>query len=114
MHGADCVRVNVAPAMVSVPTRLDDVVFAEYPNVTVPGPDPDAPAVTVIHELLLAAVHAHPATAFTVLLALPAVALTDWLAGEIVGVVHVGVNANVLDRTAALFPPGPTAATSTS
>jgi hypothetical protein len=97
-----------------VPTRLVEAELAVNPNATEPVPDPDDPDVTVIHEALLTAVHAHPATAVTVLLPDPAVALTDWLAGEIVGTVHVGVNPNVLDRAAALVPPGPLAATSAS
>lgn len=109
-----CVRVNADPAIVSVPTRLVVAVFAEKPNATVPVPEPEAPDVRLIQELLLAAVHAQPAAAVTALLPEPADAITDWLAGEIEGVPHVGVNENVLDRAAALVPPGPTAATRAS
>ena len=52
--------VNVAPAMVNVPVRLDAIVFAPTLNPTVLLPDPVAPLVTVIHAALLAAVHGRP------------------------------------------------------
>jgi hypothetical protein len=78
-----CVTVNVAPAIVSVPTRLLVAVLAEKENPTVPLPDPEDPDVRVIQEALLAEVHAHPAAAVTVLLPEPAAALADWLVGEI-------------------------------
>ena len=63
--------------MVSVPTRLADPVFAAIPNVTAAVPDPVGVDVRVIQEVLLAAVHAHPAAAVTVVLPDPAAALTD-------------------------------------
>ena len=44
-----------------------------------------APLVTVIQEALLAAVHAQPVEAETVLLPFPADAVNDWLVGEIEG-----------------------------
>jgi hypothetical protein len=67
--------VNVAPAIVSVPLRLEATVFAATSNVTEPLPDPLAPPVTVIHAALLVAVHAQPVAAATVLLPLPAEAV---------------------------------------
>lgn len=48
-------------------------------------PDPEAPPVTVIHALLVDAVHAQPAAAVTVLLAFPPDAVNDWLTGVTVG-----------------------------
>ena len=73
MHvSAVCVTLNVVPAIVSVPLRLEAPVLAATLNATVPFPDPDAPLVTVIQEALLAAVHGHPVATVTVLLPLPA------------------------------------------
>ena len=100
--------------MVSEPERLVVPVFAVKLNATVPVPEPEAPDVSVIQPLLLAAVHAHPVAVVTVLLAEPAVAVTDWLAGDIDGVPHVGANENAFDRTGTLVPPGPTAETRAS
>ena len=57
--------VNVWPAIVSVPERGDVSVLAATENCTVPLPVPDAPAVTVSHETLATAVHAHPAVVVT-------------------------------------------------
>src|SRR5439155_1214563 len=48
-----CVTVNVLPATVSVPVRDVPAVFAAMLNVTLPLPEPVAPAVTVIHGALL-------------------------------------------------------------
>jgi hypothetical protein len=108
------VRVNVDPAIVSEPVRLVVAVFALKLNPTVPVPEPEAPDVRLIQPLLLAAVHAHPAAVVTVLLPEPAVAATDWPAGDIEGVPHVGANENAFDRVGALVPPGPTAETRAS
>ena len=83
---AACVTVNVAPAIVSVPVRLEATVFAATLKPTVPLPEPVAPLVTVIHAALLAAVHAHPVGIVTSLLPVPAAAVNDWLAGEIAAV----------------------------
>ena len=55
-----CVRVKVCPAIVIAPLRADPGLLAAM-NVTVPLPLPAAPEFTVIHDALLAAVHAHPA-----------------------------------------------------
>ena len=83
-HGTpDCVTVKVFPAIVSVPVRLDVAVLAAMLNVTVPPPDPVAPAVTDSHETLLAAVHAQPAPTVTVTVPLPALDVADWLLDEI-------------------------------
>jgi hypothetical protein len=82
---AACVTVNVAPAMVNVPVRLEATVFAVTSNVTEPLPDPVAPPVTVIHGALLAAVQLQPVATLTALLPLPAAAVKDCVAGEIVG-----------------------------
>ena len=69
--------VNVAPAIVSVPVRLDATVFAATLKPTLPLPDPVAPLVTVIHAALLAAVHAQPVGMLTLLLPVPADAVND-------------------------------------
>ena len=78
-----CVTLNVVPAIVSVPDRLVVAVLAATLNAVVPGPVPLAPAVTLIHAALLAAVQAQPAPAVTVLLPVPAAAVNVWLLGEI-------------------------------
>ena len=82
---AACVTVNVAPAIVRVPVRLEAVVFAATSKVTEPLPDPVAPPVRVIHAALLVAVHAQPVAAVTVLPPLPPAAVKDWPTGEIDG-----------------------------
>jgi hypothetical protein len=82
---AACVTVNVAPAMVSVPVRLEATVFAATVKPAVPVPDPAAPLVSVIQDALLAAVHAQPVATLTVLVPVPPDAVNDWLAGEIDG-----------------------------
>ena len=51
-----CETVNARPAMVSVPVR-GAALFAAALNATVPLPVPLAPAVIVIHDALLVAVH---------------------------------------------------------
>ena len=67
----------MAPAIVSVPVRLDATVFAATLKPTLPLPDPVAPLVTVIHAALLAAVHAQPVGMLTLLLPVPADAVND-------------------------------------
>jgi hypothetical protein len=70
-------RVNVWPAMVSVPLRAAPV-FAATVNATDPPPLPLAPDVMVIHDSLLVAVHVQPLAVETATgLAAPAVAATD-------------------------------------
>lgn len=77
--------VNVAPAIVSVPVRLEATVFAATLKPTVPLPDPVAPLVIVIHAALLVAVHAQPVATATVLLPVPPEAATDWPVGVMDG-----------------------------
>ena len=82
---AACVTVKVAPAIVSVPVRLDATVFAATVNPTVPFPEPVAPLVIVIHATLLTAVHEHPVATVTALLPVPPDAASDWLVGVMDG-----------------------------
>lgn len=77
---------NTVPAIVSDPRRLHVVVFGSTVNDTVPLPEPDAPLVTVIHALLLTAVHGQPAVTVTVLVPFPPDAVNDWLVGDVEGV----------------------------
>jgi hypothetical protein len=65
-----------------VPVRFVDPVLAATFSETVPLPLPDAPAVTVIHEALLTAVHAHDVVAVTDTLTAPPLEVADWLVGE--------------------------------
>jgi hypothetical protein len=109
----NCVTVNVDPAIVSVPVRLAEPGLGATLNVTARDPEPDDPAVIVIHATLLTAVHAQPAPTVTVLLPVPAAAATDWDVGEMEGA-HGTPNANVLDRALSVLPPGPTATTTDS
>jgi hypothetical protein len=69
-HPGDWFTVTVWFATVSVPARAGPLV-AWTENVTVPSPLPDDPAVTVIHDAPLAAVHAHPGAAVTVMVPVP-------------------------------------------
>ena len=55
-----CDTVNVRPAMVSVPVRVELPVLGATLKLTFPFPLPLAPEVTVIHDALLVAVHAQP------------------------------------------------------
>jgi hypothetical protein len=66
--------------------RFVDAVLAATFNETVPLPLPDAPAVTVIHESLLTAVHAHDVVALTDTLTAPPLEVADWLVGEMLKV----------------------------
>ena len=52
--------------MVAVPVRAVVAVFAATDRATVPLPLPLAPLVTVSHDAVLAAVHAHPVGLVTV------------------------------------------------
>ena len=58
------------------------VVLAATSKVTEPLPDPVAPLVTVIHALVLTAVHGQPAGAVTVLLPVLTAAATDTVVGD--------------------------------
>jgi hypothetical protein len=116
LHGAAgcCVTVNVDPEIVSVPVRLVVPVLVPLLNVTVPPPEPNAPAVTMIHETLLTAVHEQPAPAVTVVLPVPPAAAIDCDEGEIVGVHADALKANVLERVLTALPFGPRASTTAS
>jgi hypothetical protein len=82
--GAAWVTVNVWPAMVIVPVRTA-AVFAATVKLTDPLPVPAAPAVIVIHDALLTAVHAHVPPAVTVIAVPgPPASAIDSLAGAIV------------------------------
>ena len=116
LHGvaACCVTVNVDPEIVSVPVRLVVPVLVALLNVTVPAPEPDAPAVTMIHETLLTTVHEQPVPAVTVVLPVPPAAAIDCDEGEIVGVHAPALKANVLERALSALPFGPRASTTAS
>ena len=78
VHGsvpAACVTVNVLPAIVSVPVRLDVEVLAATVNPAVEDPVPPAPA--VIHGTFEVDVQAQPAAAVTPTLPLPPAAPID-------------------------------------
>ncbi|HET7218195.1 MAG TPA: hypothetical protein VFJ02_09100 [Vicinamibacterales bacterium] len=79
----DCATVSVRPAMVSVPERLDEVLFAATLNEAVPLPLPD-PLPTVIHETLLVVDQVQPLAVVTAAEAEPAVAATVIDVGEMV------------------------------
>ena len=81
-HGPSWVTLNTVPAIVSEPIRLHVVGLAATSKVTEPLPVPDAPLVTVIHALLLTAVHGQPVPIATVLLPVPPAAVNDWLDGD--------------------------------
>jgi hypothetical protein len=78
------VALNVLPAMVTEPVREAVPVFAVAATVTVPLPVPLAPAVTVIHELLLVAVQLQPPGAVTATLVLSPAVANAFDVGEIV------------------------------
>ena len=63
---ASCVTVNVWPPTVIVPVREVVALFAPTLNVTVPLPEPLAPAVTTIQLTVLDADHVQPAPVVTV------------------------------------------------
>ena len=109
MHGAPAsVRLKMLPAIVSVPVRALAAVFAAALKVTEPFPLPVAPAVTVIHDALLEAVHAQPVPTMTEALPLPPAATTDKPVGETVAT-QGDVNANVLETMLVADPDGPIA-----
>jgi hypothetical protein len=63
------------------PLRVFVALLAATMIVTVPFPDPDGPAATVIHAAVGVAVQAQPAGAVTVKEVVPPAAGTLWLAG---------------------------------
>ena len=69
--------VNVLPAIVSVPLRLEGDEFASTMKPATPGPDPETPLLTVIQEALLIVPQAQPAPVVTVLLPLPPAGVND-------------------------------------
>jgi hypothetical protein len=80
------VTVTVCPATVNVPMREAPVVFAPMLNVTEPMPDPLAPAVTVIQDVVVVAVHEQAVPAMTLTVRLLAIASTAKLSGVTVPV----------------------------
>jgi len=83
--GAVSVTVKVWPAIVSVPLRGAEVVFAAALKPTVPLPVPDPGDVNVSQSGLLdAAVHVQAAAVVIVTLPVPPVSDKDWLIGAIV------------------------------
>lgn len=72
-----CVTVAVCPAMVTLPVRWMAAGFGAKLRVTLPFPEPLAPAVTAIHSEFEDAVHAQPAGAVTITAPLPAPLSTD-------------------------------------
>ena len=76
--------VNVWPPTVIVLCRVSPSGFAAAANVTVPLPEPDAPAVTVSHDVaLLTAIHEQPAVAVIVVDPVAPPAATVVVPGEI-------------------------------
>ena len=74
------------PATVNVPVRAVPVVLAATLNVTEPMPDPLAPAVTVIQDVVVVAVHEQAVPAMTLAVRLLAIASTAKLSGVTVPV----------------------------
>src|SRR4249919_1663862 len=68
--------------MVTVPVRFVDAALAAMFSDTVPLPLPEAPAVTVIQESLLTAVHAHDVVAVTDTPTAPPLEVAEWPVGE--------------------------------
>ena len=109
-----CVSVNTWPAIATVPTLSVVCELAVMLYDTVPLPDPLAPPVTVIHDVLLCAVQAQPAPAVTDTVALPAVWAAVRDTGAIAGVHGGGANENWFDGLLSAAPPGPVAVTRAS
>ena len=78
--------VTVWPATVNVPVRAVPVVLAPTLNVTEPMPEPLAPAVTVIHDVVVVAVQAQDVPEVTLSVRLLASASTAKLVGVTVPV----------------------------
>ena len=78
--------VTVWPATANVPMREAPVVFAAMLNVTEPMPDPLAPAVTVIQDVVVVAVQAQDVPEVTLSVRLLASASTAKLVGVTVPV----------------------------
>ena len=71
---------KVCPAIVAVPVRAAPV-FAAILSVTLPGPVCDAPLGIVIHDALLADVHAHDRFVITLTVDVPPAAGCESLEG---------------------------------
>ena len=78
--------VTVCPATVNVPVRAVPVVLAATLNVTEPMPDPLAPAVTVIQDVVVVAVQEQDVPEVTLSVRLLASASTAKLVGVTVPV----------------------------
>ena len=78
--------VTVCPATVNVPVRAVPVVLAATLNVTEPMPDPLAPAVTVIQDVVVVAVQEQDVPDVTLSVRLLASASTAKLVGVTVPV----------------------------
>ncbi len=85
------VALNVLPAMVTEPEREADPVLAAAATVTVPGPEPLAPAVTVSQELLLVAFQPQAPGAVTEMSVLSPAVANAFDAGEIVSLQEMPV-----------------------
>jgi hypothetical protein len=85
VHGtpASC-TLSVLPAIVTEPLRTVAVALAVALMVTDPGPVPDAPAVTLTQEELVAAVQPQPAGDVTVMTAGPPLDVSETDVGAIV------------------------------
>jgi hypothetical protein len=82
-HGAAaCITVNVRPAIATVPVRAAPGLLDTL-RVTEPAPMPVAPAATVIHDAVVAAVQLHDAPADTVTAVGPPAAGIDAFDGSI-------------------------------
>jgi hypothetical protein len=77
-----CDTASVLPAIVTLPDRVVEPVLAAIEIVAVPGPSPDPPAPTVIHETLLVVDQAHPTVVLTFVEPVPAIAGTVIDVGE--------------------------------
>jgi hypothetical protein len=82
-YGADWVTVTVWPATVSVPVRAGPL-LAAIETVTLPFPVPLLPAVMVMNDALLVAVHVDVQLVVTLITPVPPLASTLALVGETV------------------------------
>jgi hypothetical protein len=88
---AACETVNVLPAIVSVPVRIEVMVLGATVKLAEPSPEPVAPAVTVIQVTLLTAVQVQPVFVVTVADPVSPAAEADRLEGEIENVHPAGL-----------------------
>lgn len=91
----DWETVTVRPATVSVPVRAVVAVLASALKVTLPLPEPEAPAVTRSHDALAAAVQAQPAEVATSTVLVSPAAATDTVVVERV-YVHSGAACEIV------------------